>query len=80
MRFTLAYRYRSEELQSKLVEEMARDAGLGKRFSTHPVLSALYKLPGVVDLHEKVCDRHAHTALYGTCASKSNICVRAKAA
>jgi hypothetical protein len=34
-------------------------SSLGKKWSTHPVASGLYGLPGVVDIHEKV---------------KSNIC------
>lgn len=33
---------------------MAGDKSLGKRWSTHPVVSGLYGLPGAVNVHEKV--------------------------
>ena len=51
--------YRTEEQQLKIVRHIPAMSSLGKKWSTHPVASGLYGLPGVVDIHEKV---------------KSNIC------
>lgn len=36
------------------MSEIPGEPSLGKKWSTHPVASGLYGLPGVVDIHEKV--------------------------
>jgi hypothetical protein len=48
------HRYRSRASQRAIVESILANSALGKVWSTHCHTSALYLLPGVVDIHEKV--------------------------
>jgi len=58
-------RYRSESQQLEIVNLLESDPNLGKKWSTHPVASGLYGLPGVVDIHEKIPHETMHSNSLG---------------